>query len=99
MGKRFEVTPEQVDWLRNAIKQGISRKDMATYLHCDVTTLRRVLVRHDLAIFNGSKYAIAPETLMWTRPCITCKSTISRPKNQYICDNCTKHNELGDEWL
>ena len=72
---------------------------MADYLQCDVTTLRRILVRHNLAIFNGSKYAIAPETITWNRPCMKCKSTETRPKNQYICDTCTIHNELGDEWL
>ena len=74
---------------------------------CCTDTLKRILVREDMADFEGAKYALSPshrtQTKMWKRPCIRCKSEVERPKWQYICDKCkhlTSHAEgLPDEFL
>ena len=36
----------------------------------------------------GGKYVPRVIVKMWNRPCMFCKDTTSRPKNQYICNPC-----------
>lgn len=103
--RRFPVTEEQLDWLEQAIENEISYTAMASYLGCCVDTLKRVLVRNGLTSFKGAKYAIRPDDDLpqWNRPCMKCGCEKARPKNQYLCDQCSpsssNHGLPDSDWL
>jgi hypothetical protein len=78
-------TDEQKAWLRAAIERKASFRTMATYMGCCVDTLKRILHRNDLAVFEGAKYALAIPTKMWRKPCLRCGDTTLREKNKYYC--------------
>ena len=102
---RTEITEEDRIWLRKAVKDGVPRKVMATYLGVCEDTARRILQREDILHFDGAKFVAAPVIPMWTRPCIKCKTTLERPKNQYVCDTCREdhstsdYSGVPDDWL
>lgn len=90
MSRTFSTTPEQLAYLRaNFGKQTL--KSMAANLGCNVDTLKRILVRQGIANFPGAKFvpSRASQETFWTRPCMRCRDTTERPRNQYICDRCT----------
>jgi hypothetical protein len=99
MPRVVSVTPEQVEWLR-ANHTRLMQTEMAAHIGCCVDTLKRILVRHGIVDFGGAKYCVAdrshrPKT--WNRPCMRCKSTASRPRNQYICDTCHGRDPANDD--
>lgn len=93
MGKKRTITAEQLDWLRTAVNDGTSRREMAAYLAVCEDTARRILHRNGILEFDGAKFHSLPPTLMWSKPCLYCKCDEPRPKNQYICDPCKKERD------
>lgn len=68
-------------------------QDVAKLFDCCVDTAKRILMREGLRYFEGAKYVIAREQTsfqIWTRPCMVCGCTKSRPKWQYRCDSCSE---------
>jgi hypothetical protein len=90
MGKSLLITPDHLEYLRSGVASGTPLTVMARHVGCCTDTLKRILMRHGLAFFDGAKYAVAVSSTykMWTRPCLYCKDDSPRPKNQYICDKC-----------
>ena len=87
---RISLTEEQLSWLKNAQTQELSFTEQADHIGCCVDTLKRLLVRYNLAEFEGAKYVPPRDAAVihWSRPCMICKSTQPRPKWQYICTDC-----------
>ena len=93
--------------LQYMLDNNYTYRAMAKSMGCCTDTLKRILVREDMADFEGAKYALSPshrtQTKMWKRPCIRCKSEVERPKWQYICDKCkhiTSHSEgVPDDYI
>lgn len=72
---------------------------MASYMHCCVDTLKRILQRNALMEFDGAKYALAIPVKMWRKPCIRCGDTTPRPKNKYYCTTHSPQNTgLASDW-
>lgn len=95
MKKKAELSPEQLEWLRQAYKDKVRPDIMAAKLGYHVDTIKRLLDRHGIHIALSSKHITTdqPEP-MWSRPCMICKCTKERPKFQYVCTPCksnTKH--------
>lgn len=64
--------------------------DMAKELDVCVDTFKRKLVKLGLKDFDGAKF-VPPRDFnaaYWRRPCMRCKGTDRRPKNQFICSRC-----------
>lgn len=100
MPKPTEPTPEQLEWLENAVEEGnVTYRAMAKHIGVCVDTLKRILHRNDIIHFDGAKYQLYPETVMWNRPCMKCKDDTTRPKGLYFCNGC-RHSDTGlpDEW-
>lgn len=88
--KQFTPTPEQVEWLRRNYKK-ISYRKMASHIGTCVDTMKRTLVRYDIAHFEAEKFAVSKPVRphpTWTRPCMVCKDETPRPKGKYICNSC-----------
>jgi|ADGO01.1.fsa_nt_gi hypothetical protein len=104
MPKRIRVSPEDLDWLRNAIAEKRPLPEMAARLGCCLDTLKRILMRHGLADFPGAKYQLRRDANVqkWNRPCMGCGSTETRPKWWYFCTACRRkrgfHEASEDEW-
>ena len=103
MPKRVPVSPQDLDWLRqNAEKLPV--KDIAKRFDCCIDTAKRILHRNDIIHFDGAKYEKRRDhdLKMWSRPCMGCKSTDPRPKNQYFCDTCRENLDMEnahDGWV
>ena len=80
------LSPQTLDWLRSNKDKPISL--ISKHLGVCEDTAKRVLARNGLRTFDGAKYAIPPQSKLWTRPCIRCRSTIPRPKNLFFCNPC-----------
>lgn len=105
MPARPRETPEQVEWLRTnySPRPGVTQKEHFAFLAAHIgvcpDTVRRILVRHNIASFASEKYLVALPKLApskWRRPCIICGDTKSRPKWHYRCKRCTER--LGIEY-
>lgn len=93
---KTEPTEEQIIWLREAVAQGVRRKDMAEYMGVCEDTIRRILHRTGILKFEGAKFHhLSPESL-WERPCMSCKDTAPRPRNQYFCNKCKERQRKDD---
>lgn len=87
---RRSPSREQVQWL-------IENHKTSTLVECSKhlgfcpDTLRRVLVREGVASYPGAKYTVSRKRLArhWNRPCMRCKCTKTRERNQYLCVKCT----------
>lgn len=92
MKKKAELTPDQLDWLRQAHKDRMKPESMASHLGYHVDTIKRLLDRHGIHIALSSKHITTdqPEP-QWNRPCNICKCTESRPKFQYTCTPCKRN--------
>lgn len=91
MIRLFRTVPEPVTGARrrpkNSIKQIIT--ELRTHgVHMCEDTIRRKAVQLGLMEPVGAKYIPRIPTSHWSRPCMVCKTTTSRPKGQYICDGC-----------
>lgn len=99
---RTEPTEEQLEWLREAVAQGVKRSWMAEYMGVCEDTIRRILHRTGILKFDGAKFHTLTPTNLWERPCISCKSTTPRPRNQYFCNACKERQRrddgLPDSW-
>ena len=101
-GHSITLTPDQLTWLTVAYKTFMPIKEMASYLKMHTDTVKRLLVLHDIAPHLTTKNIAAKQStyVMWERPCMSCKDTTPRPKNQYVCDKCrttyTKENATDD---
>lgn len=103
MPKRVEINQDHIDWLADAVDAELPYSQMADHVGCCVDTLKRILVRHDLAEFEAAKYAVsrASKIEQWSRPCMRCGDTKSRAKGQYRCDNCREQEDINNpvDWL
>lgn len=90
MGKSIALTPDQLQYLKASAANNVPATVMAKHIGCCTDTLKRILMRHNIAHYDGAKYATSQthNTKFWTRPCMICKTTKPRPKWQYICDGC-----------
>lgn len=108
MGRSISITESDIEYLRVAVEQQIPYADMAEEIGCCEDTVKRVLVREGLAEFTGAKYGMSLRReqkmteVLWNRPCLVCKSTKPRIRNQWVCDHCHKLQEeagrCGDRW-
>lgn len=106
MGKstKIELTIEQIDWLRQANDLRVHPTLMAIHLGYHVDTIKRLLDRYGIKEALSSKHITTGVDVepTWSRPCMRCKSTSPRPKNQYVCDKCKQSSEtsgLHDDYL
>ncbi len=105
MPRPIDVGENELAYLRNAVESKTTYQRMADEIGCCVDTVKRILQRHDIAQFDGAKYAVPVETLVqtWTRACSDCGCEKPRPKWQYRCDPCKEGRQrsahLPDEWL
>ena len=64
---------------------------MAFRLGFHVDTIKRLLDRYGIHTALSSKHITTDDQEpTWTRPCMKCKCTTPRPKNQYICTPCKR---------
>ena len=99
MPRRVPTTPEQIDWLKDAKRRGLPYAAMASFIGCCEDTLKRILVRHNIATFSSEKYnAISFTGPTWERPCNRCKFTKPRPKFQFTCDACHETTNVATDW-
>lgn len=89
MPKRLHLTDDDIEWLADhygAIPLG----QMAARYSVCIDTMKRVLMRHDIAFFDGAKYATSATSQVptWQRPCLDCACTKTRPKGWYYCRKC-----------
>ena len=93
------VSEQDLEWLRQNISE-LSIKDVAIKFNCCIDTAKRILHRNDIMHFDGAKYEKKRDhdLKMWNRPCMHCKSTDTRPKNQYYCDACRAILDLENTW-
>tara|TARA_B100000780_G_scaffold75850_1_gene51081 strand:- start:565 stop:888 length:324 start_codon:yes stop_codon:yes gene_type:complete len=102
---RNQLTEGQRDLLEWMLHNDYSYRAMARRFDVSSDTLKRILIREELAEFEGAKYAIVSQEVdtldNWERPCIKCKSDEPRPRWQYVCINCKSPESTGlpDEWL
>lgn len=99
MPKQVPLTPEDIDWLRQNHGR-VSYLDMARRYNVCVDTLKRILMRHDIAFFPAAKYATSQtsQTSTWKRPCMDCRDDTPRPRGWYYCRPCRlKRGYLNDE--
>jgi hypothetical protein len=99
MPRRIPTSAEQIAWLKEAKRSGTPYAEMAKVIGCCEDTLKRILVRHNIATFSSEKYnAIAFQGATWERPCNRCRCTKPRPKFQFTCDTCHENTNVAHEW-
>ncbi|CAB5220353.1 hypothetical protein UFOVP235_45 [uncultured Caudovirales phage] len=99
MPRRVSTSSEQIQWLKDAKRKGVSYLEMSKYIGCCEDTLKRILVRYDIATFSSEKYnAIAFTGKQWQRPCNICRCTKSRPRFQFTCDSCHEQTNVAADW-
>lgn len=98
MGRKIELSGEQVQWLRDN-HEGLTFVDMAAEIGVCVDTLKRILVRLELRHFDAAKYvrprSVTEQQPTWSRPCSGCGCTKPRAKWQFFCDPCHERQERG----
>ena len=89
MPKHINFDADQIDWIEDNL-DSMTLSQMAKELDVCVDTFKRKLVKLGLKEFDGAKFVPPRDfnALYWRRPCIRCKRTDRRPKNQYICSKC-----------
>lgn len=93
MKKKAELTPDQIDWLRQAHNDRMRPEAMAEHLGYHVDTIKRLLDRYGIRVALSSKHITTDERKDdWTRPCMKCKDETPRPRNQYICTPCKRRS-------
>lgn len=95
MTKRFVLSSEQADWLKHN-HSNFTNAHLARQLGCCVDTLKRIMMKMDLAYFPGAKYHYRSKPKSWSRPCMICGCTEERPKFQYRCTSCHEREEASD---
>jgi hypothetical protein len=92
MIKLFSTVPRDIGNARrrpkNSIKPIIHELQRHGVTLCE-DSIRRRATALGLIEPVGAKYIPRTITQMWSRPCMLCKSTLQRPKNQYICNTCS----------
>jgi IS30 family transposase len=91
-------TKQQLAWLRANLNR-MSYTKMAEELGVCVDTLKRILVRHNIAHFESAKYAQSQRSTVktWNRPCMNCGCTRTRPKWKYICSPCKEEMDWQED--
>lgn len=98
MSRRFELSKQQLEWLSDNFED-YTNADLAREIGCCVDTLKRILVRNDIAYFPGAKYHYRAKPKVWHRPCTNCGCTEERPKFQYRCDKCHAREQAPEyDW-
>ena len=91
------MTTAELDYLQKGLAASLSYQTMADHLNVCVDTLKRILMRENLADFSAAKYVLAQseitKTPTWQRPCMNCGSTKPRPKWIYVCSSCKKNRD------
>jgi hypothetical protein len=95
MSKRFSLSSEQANWLKNN-HSNFTNAHLARQLGCCVDTLKRIMMKMELAYFPGAKYHYRSKPKVWSRPCMICGCTKSRPINQYRCTPCHEREAASD---
>ena len=96
------VIQADVDYLKKAWASNTPLPVMAGAVGCHIDTLKRILNREGIAIFEAAKYQSSNRrrTATWNRPCLKCGSTKSRPRMQFICKPCTdSNNDYAWPWF
>lgn len=88
MSRKIKLTQEELAWLRGN-HHSLTLHELADRYSVCVDTVKRLLVKLELQYFPGAKYQVKPSPPVWRRPCLICGNSKPRPKNQYMCDNCT----------
>lgn len=91
---RIKITKELKDYLSAALESGHSYEQIARKLGCCADTVKRIMSKLEIVSFDSAKFAFPPTTILWTKPCLRCKSDAPRPKNKYYCDRC-RHTDDG----
>jgi len=105
MSIRNPLSEGQRDLLEWMLHNDYSYRAMARRFDVSSDTLKRILIREELAEFDGAKYAIVSQETenqdLWERPCLKCKSDAPRPRWQYVCNRCkpVENSGLPDEWI
>jgi len=87
--KHIIFDANQIEWIESNL-DSMTLSDMAKELDVCVDTFKRKLVKLGLKDFDGAKF-VPPRDFnaaYWRRPCMRCKGTDRRPKNQFICSRC-----------
>ena len=95
MSKRFSMSTEQANWLKENHSKH-TNAHLARQLGCCVDTSKRIMMKMELAYFPGAKYHYRSKPKVWSRPCMICGCTKSRPINQYRCTPCHEREEASD---
>lgn len=86
---RRALSEDEVRWLRDAHGRGATQPQMAAHIGVCVDTVKRMLVRHGIASFDGAKYlAVSVAAPTHTKPCLRCGDCSPRPIEYRLCDGC-----------
>lgn len=101
MPPRSPLSQGDRDLLEFMLDNNYSYRSMARRFNCCSDTIKRILMREELATFEGAKYQQQRQVETWQRPCMKCKSTAPRPKWQYVCTDCKSPENSGvpDEFM
>jgi hypothetical protein len=95
MSKKFALSTEQEHWLKDNHSK-FTNAHLARQLGCCVDTLKRIMMKMELAYFPGAKYHYRSKPKVWSRPCMICGCKKSRPINQYRCTPCHEREAASD---
>lgn len=86
---RRVLSNDEIRWLRDAHGRGATQIEMADRIGVCVDTVKRMLVRHGIASFDGAKYlAVSTAPRTHTKPCLKCGDRTRRPTEYRLCDRC-----------
>lgn len=90
--QRRPISADQIEWLRHQNNIGMSYKDMASHVGVCTDTLKRILHRNRIVLFDGAKYQDNRDVdlKLWSRPCSSCGDTTPRPKWKFFCRPCAE---------
>ena len=95
MSKRFSLSTEQATWLKQN-HSDFTNAHLARQLGCCVDTLKRIMMKMELAYFPGAKYHYRSKPKTWNRACMICGCKKSRPIQQYRCNSCHDREQATD---
>ena len=98
MAKKSPITSEVEQWLKLNHKRH-THKEMAANIGCCIETVRRALVRLELEVVHGAKYQRRAIPKKWSRPCIICGCSKSRPRMQFKCNACHDRERDADKHM
>jgi len=101
MPPRSPLSRGDRDLLEFMLDNNYSYRSMARRFNCCSDTIKRILMREELAVFEGAKYSQQRQVETWKRPCLKCKAETPRPKWQYVCNDCKSPENSGvpDEFM